>query len=131
MTSSHASHTLLRSLPETLAPTFFPPSCKPERFIEGGEHTVKGRNEPCAIGGVAWVIAKLHSPAGSEEQEATMNKVVEAAWENTVEVFGIQEWDVMQVPPSPQDQQDGVSKTEPTEEVNVEKEESPSGARTD
>jgi len=108
MTSSHASHSLLRSLPETLSSIFLPPSCKPERFVEGGKHIVRGRNEPCAIGGVAWVIAKLHS-AESEEQEATMNKVVAAAWKNTVEVFNIPEWDVMEVPPSPQDQEDGAS----------------------
>ncbi|KAF8337890.1 uncharacterized protein EI90DRAFT_3144312 [Cantharellus anzutake] len=86
MTSAHASHSLLKSLPRHLSQLYFPPSCKPERLIEGGTHTVKGRNEPCSIGGVAWVISKLHSSTETEEQE-TIDRVAEAAWKNTIEVF--------------------------------------------
>lgn len=44
---------------------------------------VKGRNEPNAIGGVAWVVAKLHG--------VTLEEVAEAAWKNTCELFGFEE----------------------------------------
>ena len=43
---------------------------------------MKGRNEPCAIGAVAWVIHRLH--------EVPYEKVVEKAWKNTVAVFGLE-----------------------------------------
>ena len=55
-----------------------------------------------------------------------MQKVVAAAWKNSVEVFGIQEVDVMQVPPGSHDPGEGDKKTELTKEHNVEKEEWPS-----
>ncbi|KAF9508917.1 hypothetical protein BS47DRAFT_1373593 [Hydnum rufescens UP504] len=79
MTSSHASKTPLASLPASLSALFFPPSCRPEKFQVG--QTVKGRNEPCAIGGVAWAIATL--------REETIEAVSEAAWKNTMELFGL------------------------------------------
>jgi TatD DNase family protein len=55
-----------------------PPSVKPERFAAG--KAVKGRNEPCSIGLVAWVLGQVHGV----ESIAT---VVEAAWNNTVDLF--------------------------------------------
>jgi TatD DNase family protein len=42
---------------------------------------VKGRNEPSAIGGVAWVIHKLN--------DVPMEEISERAWSNTVEMFGL------------------------------------------
>jgi len=53
----------------------------PEKFEAG--LAVKGRNEPCAIGGVAWVMAKLYN--------VPIEEVAEAAWKNTVDVFGLHE----------------------------------------
>ncbi|OJT02743.1 hypothetical protein TRAPUB_6737 [Trametes pubescens] len=55
---------------------------KPESFVYG--RPVKGRNEPGAIGGVAWVVHKLSEGASFEQ-------VTEKAWKNTVEVFGLAE----------------------------------------
>jgi len=79
MTSTHASKAHLDSLPASLRPLYFPPSTKPENFVYG--KPVKGRNEPCAIGGVAWVIHQLHG--------VPLEKVTEKAYKNTVEVFGL------------------------------------------
>ena len=45
---------------------------------------MKGRNEPCAVGGVAWVIHKLNEGVPFE-------KVTEKAWKNTVHLFALQE----------------------------------------
>jgi TatD DNase family protein len=90
MTSTHASKAHLTSLPTPLSALFFPPSCRPEKFVEG--QTVKGRNEPCAIGGVAWVIATLRGE--------TIEVVSEAAWKNTVELFGLH--DLIPEPPKPE-----------------------------
>ncbi|KAH8835894.1 hypothetical protein DL96DRAFT_1666497 [Flagelloscypha sp. PMI_526] len=75
----HASRVHVNTLPSALRDLYFPPSRQPERFEAG--KTVKGRNEPCTTGGVAWVIAQLK---GVELQE-----VVDAAFENTVRVFGM------------------------------------------
>ncbi|THH02563.1 hypothetical protein EW026_g292 [Hermanssonia centrifuga] len=55
---------------------------KPETFVYG--KPVKGRNEPTAIGGVAWVVHKLNEGVPYE-------KVTEKAWKNTVELFGLTE----------------------------------------
>ena len=82
MTSTHASKAHLDNLPSSLSSLYFPPSTKPERFTLG--KLVKGRNEPCAIGGVAWVIHRLNANVPFEE-------VAEKAWKNTVEVFGLEE----------------------------------------
>lgn len=54
---------------------------KKEKWVEGA--MVKGRNEPCTIERVAKIIAAIKG-AGVEE-------VCEAAWRNTVEVFGLDE----------------------------------------
>ncbi|KAK7468712.1 hypothetical protein VKT23_003215 [Stygiomarasmius scandens] len=81
MTSTHASKAHLDSLPASLRQLYFPNSVKPERFVHGSP--VKGRNEPCAIGGVAWVIQSLNDMPPEE--------VTERAWKNTVELFGLDE----------------------------------------
>ncbi|KIJ54652.1 hypothetical protein M422DRAFT_153338 [Sphaerobolus stellatus SS14] len=78
---THASNKLLEDLPEHLRKLFFPVAKSPERFEMG--LPVKGRNEPCATGGVAWVMAKLYG--------VPYTKVIEAAWKNTVDVFGLRE----------------------------------------
>jgi TatD DNase family protein len=68
-------------MPEAYRPMFFPPSCRPEKFVKG--QMVKGRNEPCSIGGVAWVVHRLTG--------APFEKVVEKAWKNTVQLFQLNE----------------------------------------
>ncbi|KAH9857971.1 Mg-dependent DNase [Lenzites betulinus] len=82
MTSTHASKAHLTSLPPALNSLYFPQGTKPESFVYG--RPVKGRNEPGAIGGVAWVVYKLAEGASFEQ-------VTEKAWKNTVEVFGLTE----------------------------------------
>lgn len=84
MTGAHASRPHLDTLPNFLKELYYPPSVKPERFVSG--KVVKGRNEPCTIGGVAWVVSKLHPELTSEE-------LVEKAWKNTVDVFGLESLD--------------------------------------
>jgi len=81
MTSTHASKAHLDSLPASFRQLYFPNSVKPERFIYGSP--VKGRNEPCAIGGVAWIIQSLNDMPPEE--------VTESAWKNTIELFGLDE----------------------------------------
>lgn len=82
MTSTHASKAHLTSLPLALNALYFPPATKPESFVYG--RPVKGRNEPAAIGGVAWVVYKLAEGASFEQ-------VTEKAWKNTVEAFDLTE----------------------------------------
>ncbi|KAI0375213.1 Mg-dependent DNase [Pilatotrama ljubarskyi] len=82
MTSTHASKAHLSSLPPALNSLYFPPATKPESFVYG--RPVKGRNEPGAIGGVAWVVHKLHEGVPFEQ-------ITEKAWKNTVEAFGLTE----------------------------------------
>ncbi|KAH8099368.1 Mg-dependent DNase [Cristinia sonorae] len=82
LTSTHASKTHVQSLPPTLNALYFPQANQPERFVWG--KPVKGRNEPAAIGGVAWVVHKLN-------EGTTFEKVTEKAWKNTVELFGLEE----------------------------------------
>jgi hypothetical protein len=80
---------------------YFPPSCQPDKFIEGllsflffyslqylnkwsfTGRAVKGRNEPCAVGGVAWVVASL--------KNCELIDVSRAAWNNTVEMYDLHE----------------------------------------
>jgi TatD DNase family protein len=81
LTSTHASKAHLTSLPPLLNALYFPPAKRPEQFVLG--QGVKGRNEPCAIGGVAWVMHRLH--------DIPFEKVVEKAWKNTVALFGLEE----------------------------------------
>jgi TatD DNase family protein len=80
MTSTHASKLHLDKLPASLRSLYFPQATQPERFVYG--KPVKGRNEPCAIGGVGWVVHQLTDGIPFE-------KVTEKAWKNTVEVFGL------------------------------------------
>ncbi|KAG9082997.1 hypothetical protein FS749_006378 [Ceratobasidium sp. UAMH 11750] len=81
MTSTHSSRTHLNSLPSNLRELYFPPSCQPEKFIEG--RAVKGRNEPCAVGGVAWVVASLNN--------CELEDVSRATWNNSVKMFNLHE----------------------------------------
>jgi len=82
MTSTHASKALLETLPASLNAKYFPPSTKPTSFVMG--KPVKGRNEPSAIGGVAWVIHKLNEGVPFE-------KVTEKAYKNAVQLFQLDE----------------------------------------
>ncbi|TBU34703.1 Mg-dependent DNase [Dichomitus squalens] len=82
LTSTHASKPHLASLPPSLGSLYFPQATKPESFVYG--RPVKGRNEPTAIGGVAWVIHRL-------TEGVPFEKVTEKAWKNTVELFGLTE----------------------------------------
>lgn len=54
---------------------------KKEKWEEGA--MVKGRNEPCNIERVAKIIAGI--------KEVSIEEVCEAAWKNTVKVFGLEE----------------------------------------
>ena len=82
MTASHASRPHINALPQSLRSLYFPPDTKPERFVRG--KAVKGRNEPCAIGGVAWILQRMN-------QDVTFERITERVWKNTVEVFGLDE----------------------------------------
>lgn len=82
MTSTHASKAHLDALPSNLKTAYVPENKQPEKYVEG--KAVKGRNEPCTIGGVAWVVARVIPDASFEEAS-------KAAWENTVRVFGLHE----------------------------------------
>ncbi|KAJ7092559.1 hypothetical protein C8R44DRAFT_835595 [Mycena epipterygia] len=79
MTGGHASKQHFASIPTALRTLYFPPSTKPDNFVPG--KAVKGRNEPCAIGGVAWVMHKLHDIA--------LEEITEKAFQNTVELFSL------------------------------------------
>jgi TatD DNase family protein len=82
MTSTQASRPLLASLLPSLNSLYFPLATKPEAFVLG--RPVKGRNEPSAIGGVAWVVTQLQDAVSFET-------LTEQAWKNTVELFGLEE----------------------------------------
>ncbi|KAJ7630775.1 hypothetical protein FB45DRAFT_979023 [Roridomyces roridus] len=77
MTGGHASKHQLASLPPLHRELYFPPSTKPENFTLG--KTVKGRNEPCAVGGVAWIVSQLH--------DVPLQVVAEVAFKNTMDLF--------------------------------------------
>lgn len=79
MTSTHASAGHLKAMPKDLKGVVFPESSK--NWEEG--KMVKGRNEPNAIGGVAWVVAQVKG--------VSVKEVIDAAWKNTVDVFGLEE----------------------------------------
>ncbi|KAI0320452.1 Mg-dependent DNase [Amylostereum chailletii] len=82
MTSTHASKQHLDALPAPLRLLYLPPPTKPENFVRG--KPVKGRNEPAAIGAVAWVYHQQREAKSFED-------TVETAWRNTVELFGLHE----------------------------------------
>ncbi|KAK6334284.1 hypothetical protein TWF730_003498 [Orbilia blumenaviensis] len=78
--NTHASAKYLKTMPEHLA-TGIPKDVKKEKWQSGLR--VKGRNEPCAIAGVAWVIAQVK---GVEFEE-----VCERSWENSMTMFRFDE----------------------------------------
>lgn len=82
MTASHASRPYIDTLPQSLRSLYYPPDNKPERFVYG--KAVKGRNEPCGVGGVAWVLHRMN-------ENVAFERIAERAWKNTVEVFGLDE----------------------------------------
>ncbi|KAL1749172.1 hypothetical protein HDZ31DRAFT_79035 [Schizophyllum fasciatum] len=79
-TSTHASKTTLDALPTDLRNLYLPAATKPEKFQPG--KPVKGRNEPAAIGAIAWVLSQLHG--------VSMEEITEKVWANTVNVFDLQ-----------------------------------------
>ena len=81
MTSTQASKRHLDTLPQSLRSIFFPLTTQPERFQLG--KAVKGRNEPCSVGAIAWLICRLH--------DESLEHVVETGWRNTVQVFQLHE----------------------------------------
>ncbi|KAF2160291.1 hypothetical protein M409DRAFT_29146 [Zasmidium cellare ATCC 36951] len=58
-----------------------PKAVKKEKWNE--ECMVKGRNEPCTIGRVAWCVAKVKG--------LPVEEVAEAAWRNSIRMFGLGE----------------------------------------
>lgn len=74
------SHASSKYLKDAIA---LPKAIKKERFLAGANQLVKGRNEPCAISHVAHVVARLKG--------LTIEEVCEAAWKNTIDVFGLGE----------------------------------------
>ncbi|KAA8893822.1 hypothetical protein FN846DRAFT_977285 [Sphaerosporella brunnea] len=74
---SHASAKFLKNA----SPVPGSPAVKKEKFVEG--RMVKGRNEPAAISHVALVIARVKG--------VSVQEVTEAAWRNTVALFGLGE----------------------------------------
>ncbi|KAG0144716.1 hypothetical protein CROQUDRAFT_79662 [Cronartium quercuum f. sp. fusiforme G11] len=74
--ASHASHPYLADLP----PCFLPLSIKKERHKPEDGKIVKGRNEPCTIGQVGWVVAKL--------MNVPFERIAEVAWTNSLWMFG-------------------------------------------
>ncbi|KIJ21910.1 hypothetical protein PAXINDRAFT_63752, partial [Paxillus involutus ATCC 200175] len=80
MTNTHASKAYLDSLPASLRSRYFPTAVKPESFVPG--KAVKGRNEPSAIGGVAWVVHRLNDGVPFET-------VTEVVYKNTVQLFSL------------------------------------------
>ncbi|BGP16079.1 hypothetical protein JCM10213_007543 [Rhodosporidiobolus nylandii] len=82
VTTTSAAHPHLTRLSsdssyQHLAPLYIPPSKKKEKQAPG--HTVKGRNEPCATGQVAYVIAQLKG--------VSLEEVTDAARRNTLSLF--------------------------------------------
>ncbi|KAH7106778.1 Mg-dependent DNase [Auriculariales sp. MPI-PUGE-AT-0066] len=81
-THTHASKQHIDTLPSQLREAFLPAGARgPERFEYG--KPVKGRNEPMAIGAVAWVLSQIHG--------APFERVAERTFINTVEVFQLSE----------------------------------------
>jgi len=80
MTSTHASRRHIDSLPADLRGVYLPPAVRAEAFVPG--RPVKGRNEPSAIGAVAWVAHKV-------KEEASFQDFVDQGWRNTIELFGL------------------------------------------
>ena len=76
MRASHASAKFFQSTEEVQWK-----SVKKEKWVEGA--MVKGRNEPCMIGRVAEAVARI--------KMVSLEQLSEAAWVNTVKMFGLGE----------------------------------------
>ncbi|KAH8821302.1 deoxyribonuclease-like protein tatD [Xylogone sp. PMI_703] len=74
--ATHASMAFLKDAPEVPWK-----SVKKEKWVEGA--MVKGRNEPCMIGRVGWAVAGMKG--------ISVEELTEAAWANTVKMFGLGE----------------------------------------
>lgn len=76
MRPSHASAAFVKDMGEISWK-----SVKKEKWVDGA--MVKGRNEPCMIGRVAWAVAGIKG--------ISVEELTEAAWKNTVKMFGLGE----------------------------------------
>ncbi|GAA5999054.1 3'-5'-exodeoxyribonuclease [Rhodotorula paludigena] len=77
---SHASHALLADLSadpanQHLKERYLPVQVKKEKWAQG--KAVKGRNEPCGTGQVAWVVAKLKGVSIDEVARVTTSNFLE------------------------------------------------------
>ncbi|KAF3934806.1 hypothetical protein ABW20_dc0110199 [Dactylellina cionopaga] len=77
---THASAKYLKTMPAYLAEGV-PKDVKKEKFQLGMR--VKGRNEPCAIAGVAWVISQVKG--------CSFEEVCERSWANSMYMFRFDE----------------------------------------
>ena len=75
MRPSHASAKYLKDAPP------LPKAVKKEKFVKGA--MVKGRNEPATIPHVAYAIAQIKG--------ITVEEVCDAAWNNSIKMFGLGE----------------------------------------
>jgi TatD DNase family protein len=75
MRPSHASAKFLKDAPP------LPKAVKKEKFVKGS--MVKGRNEPATIPHVAYAIAQIKG--------ITVEEVCDAAWNNSIKMFGLGE----------------------------------------
>ena len=75
MRPSHASAKFLKDAPP------LPKAVKKEKFVKGS--MVKGRNEPATIPHVAYAIAQI--------KDTTVEEVCDAAWNNSIKMFGLGE----------------------------------------
>ncbi|KAK6524268.1 hypothetical protein TWF694_005924 [Orbilia ellipsospora] len=82
---THASAKYLRTMPAYLT-DIVPGDVKKDRFKVGMR--VKGRNEPCAIAGVAWVISQVKG--------CSFKEVCEKSWENSMKMFRFDEAAILQ-----------------------------------
>ncbi|EGG04513.1 uncharacterized protein MELLADRAFT_37460, partial [Melampsora larici-populina 98AG31] len=72
---SHASFQLLSDLP----PEFLIKSIKKEKFQSDQPVLIKGRNEPCTIFQVAWIVSKLLN--------LDVNELMKIVWKNSMDLF--------------------------------------------
>ncbi|KAI9621440.1 hypothetical protein H4Q26_015742 [Puccinia striiformis f. sp. tritici PST-130] len=77
---SHASHRYLKDIPTK--EMFIPSTIKKERHQLSDGKMVKGRNEPCTIGQVAWVVSQLKG--------ISFDELINNAWKNSVDMFGLE-----------------------------------------
>ena len=75
MRPSHASAKFLKDAPP------LPKAVKKEKWT--ADNMVKGRNEPCTIPNVAYAIANIKG--------ISVEEVCEAAWNNSIKMFGLGE----------------------------------------